>query len=102
MRWYRVEGVLKGAGVAGVAGASVLAIIPAAEAAGLSFPTEQALVPVAVGAAFALPALVALAFFMLSRMGRVIGPIVGISTVALVVIAVAGYLHPGLLPVPGS
>ena len=59
------------------------------------FPTSRTLVPIAVATAFATPALVAALFVALGRLGRVLGPLVGLSTLgavaaALVVLAQKG------------
>lgn len=97
MRWMH-------AGCAGLGAVASIVLLGSnvASAGSLGFPTEQALVPVAVGAAFALPALMALAYTLLCRLGRALGPLVGVSVLALATVAVVGYWQPGLLPLPWS
>lgn len=77
--------------------ATIGATVPSlAEAAGTAvFPTSRTLVPIAVATAFATPALVAALFVALGRLGRVLGPVVGVSTLgalaaALVMLAQRG------------
>jgi hypothetical protein len=59
------------------------------------FPTGRTLVPIAVATAFAAPALVAALFVALGRLGRVLGPLVGISTLGAVTAAVVALAQKG-------
>lgn len=59
------------------------------------FPTNRTLVPFVVAGAFVLPALVALLFGRLARLGRIAGPAVGISVIALLFVAAAGLAQYG-------
>ncbi len=68
----------------------------ASAAVPLSFPADPKLVPFAVGAAFALPAIIALLFSLLMRLGRRIGALGGIAVIVLVGLAVSSYLPSGL------
>ena len=77
-----------------------------AGAAPLAFPAEQHLIPLVVGGAFAMPALAALGYVTICRIGRRLGPVasgaLGISVLAVVTLAIVGYLQPGLIPFRGS
>ncbi len=68
-----------------------------AEAAPLMFPTDQALVPVAVAGAFVFPALVAAVFAGFGRLWRNSRTLAGLVSLAILGLAVAGYLNPALL-----
>ena len=83
------------AGLLGI-GASNAAAVP------LSFPAEQHLIPVVVGAAFVMPALAALAYATLGRLGRRLGPIAGVALLAGAALAIAGFMQPSLIPFRGS
>ena len=86
--------------LAGVAG---LMISTSAWSSGpLVFPGDQNLVPLIVGGAFALPALAALAYVMLARIGRRLGPMLSAGLLAFAALALVGYLQPGLIPLRGS
>ena len=96
-----------GAGPVGAAGLWVLSLSStSAGAVPLAFPAEQHLIPLAVGGAFAMPALAALGYVTLCRIGRRLGPVagvvLGVSLLAVVALAIAAYLQPGLIPFRGS
>ena len=93
-RGLLVAGLL-GTGLLGT-GASNAAAVP------LSFPAEQHLIPVVVGAAFVMPALAALAYATLGRLGRRLGPIAGVALLAGAALAIAGFMQPSLIPFRGS
>lgn len=69
----------------------------ASAAVPLAFPAEQNLIPSVVGGAFVLPAVLAVAYAMLCRIGREFGSVIGVCMLAVVVKAIAGLLQPGLL-----
>lgn len=81
-----------------LAAIAVAGLPAAAGAAPLTPPIEQVLIPVAVGAAFALPALLALAYAVLWRFVRRVGPVGGVCALAVAVLAVVGLLQPGVIP----
>ena len=93
MYGFEFRGLLL-AGLLGI-GASNAAAVP------LSFPAEQHLIPVVVGAAFVMPALAALAYATLGRIGRRLGPI-GVALLAGAALAIAGFMQPSLIPFRGS
>lgn len=62
------------------------------------FPADQALVPVAVAGAFAFPALVAALYSGLRRIAGGIGAVVGLGVMAVLGLALAGFLNPELMP----
>ena len=105
MRGYDCRDAIKamaiGLGIAVAATAS-------AEAMQLAFPANQSLVPLVVGGAFVTPALMALAFVMLGRLGRRLrnrrglGTVAGFAFLAVAALAIVGYLQPGLLSFRGS
>ena len=93
---------LQGAAIAGAIAASVYGAPNANAAVPLAFPTEQSLLPLVVGGAFVLPAVLALAYAILCRIGRRLGPIITVCMLAFAALAIAGLLQPGLIPLRGS
>lgn len=80
---------------------TLTALIGATPAAANGFPTNPAATAVAVGAAFVLPALIAGLFALLQRAYRALGPVLSTFACVLALLALAGYLQPGLLTMAG-
>lgn len=59
------------------------------------FPASRTIIPVLVAGAFVLPALIALLFGRLSRLGRIAGPIAGVSVIAGLAAAAFGLAQYG-------
>ncbi len=97
----RVSGLARGlapvlalAATAGLAHAEALTTF-----AGLPrvFPVQSGLVPMVVAAAFILPAAIAGVFSLLRRVGRLVGPVMGLGLATAVAAAYAAYADPNLL-----
>lgn len=93
---------LLGAAITGAVLAAALSVASANAAVPLAFPAEQSLIPLAVGGAFVFPAVLALAYALLCRIGRRLGPIGSVCMLAVAALALAGLLQAGLIPLRGS
>ena len=95
---------LKGAAIGGVMVADLVTLGPgsATAAVPMAFPAEQSWIPLVVGGAFVFPAVLALSWALLCRIGRRLGPVASVCMLALAMLAIAGFLQPGFVPLRGG
>ncbi|MGE5509732.1 MAG: hypothetical protein ACM31O_00620 [Bacteroidota bacterium] len=82
-------------------GLIALAFATSCPALAFVFPADQKTIALMVAAAFLVPALIAGVLALLDHIRRTLGPVLSGVVCVLALVALAGYLHPGLLALLG-